>query len=67
MLVEWESGESTYEPLDLIAGDDPVTCAEYALKSNLLDQTGWKRFRRYAKNEKKMQRMINQAKLRSYR
>ena len=67
VLVEWESGESTYEPLDLIAGDDPVTCAVYALKSNLLDQTGWKRFRRYAKNEKKMQRMINQAKLRSYR
>ena len=67
MLVEWESGESTYEPLDLIASDDPVTCAEYALKNNLLDQTGWKRFRLFAKNEKKMQRMINQAKFRSYR
>jgi hypothetical protein len=65
--VEWETGETTYEPLDLIASDDPVTCAEYAMKHGLLDTDGWKRFRRYAKNQKKMQRMINQAKLQSYR
>jgi Reverse transcriptase (RNA-dependent DNA polymerase) len=67
VLVEWETGETTYEPLDMIASDDPVTCAEYAMKHNLLDTSGWKRFRRYAKNEKKLNRMINQAKLRSYR
>jgi hypothetical protein len=24
MLVAWETGESTYEPLDLIASDDPI-------------------------------------------
>ena len=67
VLVEWETGETTYEPLDMIASDDPVTCAEYAMKHNLLDTSGWKRFRRYAKNEKKLNRMINQAKLQSYR
>jgi hypothetical protein len=67
VLVEWETGETTYEPLDLIASDDPVTCAEYAKQHDLLDTTGWKRFRRYAKNEKKLNRMINQAKLKSYR
>ncbi|MFA9289401.1 MAG: reverse transcriptase domain-containing protein, partial [Weeksellaceae bacterium] len=67
VLVEWESGETTYEPLDLIASDDPVTCAEYAKRHNLLDTAGWKRFRRYAKSEKKLSRMINQAKLQSYR
>ena len=67
VLVEWETGETTYEPLDMIASDDPVTCAEYAMKQNLLDTPGWKRFRRYAKNEKKLNRLINQAKLRSYR
>ena len=67
VLVEWETGETTYEPLDLIASDDPVTCAEYAMKNNLLDTPGWKRFRRYAKNEKKLKRMISQAKLKSYR
>jgi hypothetical protein len=25
VLVEWETGETTYEPLDLIASDDPIT------------------------------------------
>jgi hypothetical protein len=44
VLVEWETGEITYEPLDLIASDDPVTCAEYAKKHNLLDIPGGKHF-----------------------
>jgi hypothetical protein len=42
VLVEWETGESTYEPLDLIASDDPVSCAEYAIQHGLLDTPGWK-------------------------
>ena len=25
--VEWETGEITYEPLAILAADDPVTCA----------------------------------------
>ena len=29
LLVEWETVETTYEPLSLPAGDDLVTCAEY--------------------------------------
>ena len=29
-MVEWESGEITYEPLALISKDDPITCAVYA-------------------------------------
>ena len=67
VLLEWETGKTTYEPLDLIARDDPVTCAEYVRRTNLIDNPGWKRFRRYAKNEKKLQRLINQTKLKSYR
>jgi hypothetical protein len=67
VLVEWENGESTYEPLSLIAADDPVTCAIYAKEKNLLDQPGWKRFSTIAKRHKKFLRMANQAKLRSYR
>ena len=65
--VEWENGEITYEPLDIIAKDDPVSCAMYAKKNNLLNEPGWKRFKGIAKNEKKLLRMANQAKLRSYR
>ena len=42
--VEWENGEVTYEPLAIIAADDPVVCAQYALDNNLLNKDGWKRF-----------------------
>ena len=34
--VEWETGEITYEPLSIIAADDPVTCAVYAKENDLL-------------------------------
>ena len=34
VLVQWEDGSSTYEPLDIIAKDDPVTCAGYALMNH---------------------------------
>ena len=27
VMVEWETGEITEEPLSLIVADDPVTCA----------------------------------------
>ena len=30
VLVDWETGEKTYEPLSVLASDDPVTCALYA-------------------------------------
>jgi hypothetical protein len=37
--VEWETG---YEPLDLNANDQTVSCAEYASIGGLLDSPGWK-------------------------
>ena len=37
--VEWESGEVTYELLTLISKDDPITCAVYAKKHDLLHTT----------------------------
>jgi hypothetical protein len=66
-MVEWENGEITSEPLAIIAADDPVTCAIYARENDLLDQPGWKRFKGIAKRQKKLFRMANQAKLRSFR
>jgi hypothetical protein len=45
LLIEWENGEITKEPLSIIAVDDPVTCAIYARENGLLDQPGWKRFK----------------------
>jgi hypothetical protein len=29
VMIEWENGEITSEPLAVIAADDPVTCAIY--------------------------------------
>ena len=66
-MLEWENGEITSEPLNVIAADDPVICAIYADENNLLELPGWKRFRTIAKKRKKMSRMANQAKLRSFR
>ena len=50
VMVEWETGEISEEPLSLIAADDPVTCAEYAKKHDLLHLDGWKRLYHIAKN-----------------
>ena len=66
ILIEWENGETTMEPLSIIAKDDPVTCAMYAKDNGLLDTPGWKQFKSLAKRQHKFTRMINQAKLRSY-
>ena len=64
--IAWENGETTFEPLNVIAADDPVTCAVYAKEKGLLETPGWKKFRTIAKRQKKFTRMINQAKLRSF-
>ena len=50
-MVEWETGELTEESLSIIAADNPVTCAAYAKKHNLLYLPGWKRFRNKARNQ----------------
>jgi hypothetical protein len=42
VLVEWENGEITSEPLNIFGKDDPVTCAVYACKHGLLEEEGWK-------------------------
>ena len=65
--VNWENGETTYEPLDIMAKEDPVTCAIYAKDNGLLDTPGWKRFKRIARRQKKLLRLANQAKLKAFR
>ena len=63
MIVEWETGEITEEPLSIIAANDPVTCVAYAKKHNLLNLPGWKRFKNIAGNQKSLTRAINQNKI----
>ena len=61
MKIEWEDGTQTYEPLSVIAKDDPASCAKYAKENDLLEVEGWKRFQCLARRVKKMHRMIKQA------
>ena len=53
--VEWETGEITFEPLSIIAADDPVTCAAYAKENDLLALEGWHRFRALPRRIKSLQ------------
>ena len=50
VMVEWETGEITEEPLSVIDAGDPVTCTAYAKKHNLLNLPGWKRFKNIMSN-----------------
>ena len=66
-IVEWESGEVTYEPLTLISKDDAITCAVYAKKLDLLATTGGKHLKRYAKTSKRLIRAVKQSRIRQVR
>ena len=59
--IEWETGEITFEPLSVIAADDPITCAAYA---NLMDG---KDLDISSKKEKQLTRAIKQSKIRQVR
>jgi len=66
--VEWETGKLTYEPLDIIAADDPITGAVYARDNDLIDlPAGWKHFKKLAMRERQLLRLIRQAKMHSYK
>ena len=67
VLVDWETGEKTYEPLSVLAADDPVTCALYAKENDLLHIDGWKRFRNLAKRDKTLTRTVMQSRIRQAR
>ena len=65
--IEWETGEITFEPLSVIAADDPITCAAYAKEKNLYNLDGWKRFRHLIKKQKQLTRAIKQSRIRQVR
>ena len=67
VMVEWESGQITYEPLTLISKDDPINCAVYAKKHDLLDTTGWNHPKRYATISKRLIRAVKQSWIRQVR
>ena len=67
ILDDWENGEKTYEPLSVLAADNPVTCELYAKENDLLHIDGWKRFRNLAKRDKTLTRAVMQSRIRQAR
>ena len=65
--VEWETGEITFEPLSIIAADDPVTCAAYAKENDLLALEGCRRFRSLDMKDKVLTKAIKQSRIRQVR
>ena len=50
ILVKWKGYEEpTWEPMEVIKEDDPVTVANYAKENQLLDKSKWKWARKYLK------------------
>ena len=54
VLVEWENGEITPEPLNVFGKDEPVTCAVYAHEHGLLEEEGWRRFKGHLERAKRI-------------
>ena len=67
VLVEWDSGEVTWNTLNDTWAGDAVTVSMYAKRNGLLHTDGWKRCKRLAKNSKTLARMANQTRLKNFR
>jgi hypothetical protein len=66
VLMTWEDGSKTWEPVSLVMKDDTVTLAAYTKAHNLLDMPSWKSLKDVANNTMMHKRMLNQSnKLRS--
>ena len=64
LLIEQETGETTWEPLTNIIASDPYTCAIYAKKHNLLNTPGWKLLKRHARTARRLIRTLKKSKYR---
>ena len=58
-MANWK----TYEPLSVMAAEDPMTYAMYAKENDLLHIDGWKRVRNLAKRGKTLTRSVMQSRI----
>ena len=56
--IQWDNGDVTWEPLNSLRKDDPVTLAKYAHKKGITNKRGWKWSRKINKRPKKLLRML---------
>ena len=64
LLIEWETGEQTWEPLSNIIASDPYTCTVYAKEHDLLNTPGWKLLKRHARTARRLIRTLKKSKYR---
>ena len=64
LLIEWETGEHTWEPLSNIIASDPYTCTVYAKEHDLLNTPGWKLLKRHARTARRLIRTLKKSKYR---
>ena len=64
LLIEWKTGEITWEPLSNIIASDPYTCAIYAKRHNQLNTPGWKLLKRHARTARRLIRTLKKSKYR---
>ena len=62
LLIEWATGEMTWEPLRNIIADDPYSCAVYAKNFDLLNTQGLKQLKRHARTAKRIIRTLKKSK-----
>ena len=67
LLIEWETGEQTWEPLSNIIASDLYTCAVYTKEHNLLITPGWKPLKRHARTARRLIRTLKKSKYRQAR
>ena len=65
VLVDWDDKTQTWEPLNTMAKQDPVTLACYAHDSGLLNEPGWKFLCRLAERQRFLNATINSVKRRT--
>ena len=49
LLIEWETGEMTWDPISNVIADHPYSGAVYAKKFDVLNTQGWKQLMRYGR------------------
>ena len=67
LLIEWETGEQTWEPLSNIIASNPYICAVYAKEHNLLNTPGWNLLKRHARTARRLIRTLKESKYRQAR
>ena len=58
LLIQWDNGEETWEPRDLIEETDKISVALYARDNHLLDTHGWKKYKAILPQLKDVNRIL---------